>query len=585
MPQALSRSAWLTRDTWLKVAIGVSVLLVLGSAVLHRFTGIDRLLWGSDELATLLPGMRLHLLPWFNLGDPVRENFFKSLVMPVHGLGDTVFFYLVVAVFRTLDLSLTEANLFRAAATLSVASLGLLFVFVRRLFGVGAALVALSLGAWNTYLIALAKTGFQITFIVFLQIAVLYGYLQHVSQNRWSTSVLVSALMILCAGSELFYLAPILLGLHWAYRRTVTRGEHVLSSESRGTSVGFCDQKNLLVWGGYGLMFLVNVFLFFKVGRQLDLTLFGHLFMKGSLNAQWFPDYGLRTLLDGINGLMPFVPGFAYVAFAAAAFVLIRHRRAPLAVFFAGYFLLMTALMYLGKVGHGFNLVHLLVPAFIVIGVAVVDLVATLFQRRGRSRQVSGALAGLTAFAVLIPVARPWQPRETMQPPIPEPYRCVKAVGSAVRELGHPGMHVMVLSNHAFIPTSLEYYLGLTASTGDNEPTQLFYVRDTTDAYLPSHLAQRLGIGHFDYYVDLVKEAFPSKERFLADLHTTGVHEVAQIVFDGEVFARVYSPEAVEPRTISLETAEQGFDRRYAKWNNLFHNVNVGTFWYFGANY
>lgn len=577
-PSRSSRTAHSVRVVSLVV-----ILAVFLSASLHRFMGTDHLFFGNDELSCLMAGIRLNLLPWFNLGASLRENFFKSLVMTVHGLGDTVFFAVVVGLFRLLNVPVTEGNLFGAGAALSIASLLLLTLFVRRLFGIGVALVALALAAWNPTLVEFSKTGFQINFIVFLQIASLYGYLLHLSQNRWRYSLLMCGLMTLCGGSELLYLPPLLLVLHAAYARHVKAQPLNTQPGPREACVGLLDRKNVVAWSGYGLALLLNLFLFFKIGRHLDLTLIGHLYVKRQTGTSWFPDYNLQPFLNGFNSTMDVIPGFAYAVAVATGLVFVGHRRSPWAIFFVSYVGLGALLAYFMKFGNSFNFIHLLIPSIVVIALAWTHLVAPLFSRFVRRHGSASELAGILGVAIVCLLTIPWKVRPAPEPPAP--YRCMKAVGYVVRELGHPDMRVFLMSDNMFVPMSMEYYLGLSSSGSGDFPTHLFFMREPHERYYPDRLARRLGFNHFDFYVDFFLEQFPAKSAALKDLEANSMHEVARI-YDGDALcARVFSPSPSELKAISVQQGEEGFDRTYAYWKNLFYDRHIGTCYYFGIYY
>lgn len=561
-----------------KPASLVLAMPILVSAAWYRFKDADHLLFGSDQMITLMAGIRLHLLSWWNLGAPIRDNFFKSALMSIHGLGDSALFYPAVGVFRLLHIPVTEANLFSAGATFSVLSLVLLWRLVSRFFGPGPALVTLALAAWNPPLITTATLGYQMNCVVLLQIATLYAYMLHVTKNRWWCSVLTSGLVILCAGSELFYIGPVLLALHWACRRGAAREE----------TVGWWAPKNFLVWGGYAGMLLVNLVIFLQLPPGLDLTLFGHLALKPAIQQTWSPAYTLQTFADGIESLMPsrlrqgaLVLGISLVVISCS-----RLRSRPFVLFAVGLCAFMAGLTYMMHFTHLYNLMHLLVPMLIIVGLAIHQSLLPLFSRWRATAKRSELLAGLAGVLVALSVFGPWAGTLRRVEHVPPAYTSMKAVGYAVRELGDPNMHVMILSDHAFMPASMEYYLGLSATFGEGHPTEIYTMQDDTEPYYPSRLAERTGVGQFDYYVDFVQESFPGKLAALADLASLKLHEVAQVSGrDGSLHARVYSPREAPLKRVTIDEGNAGFDRTYAQWENLFYDAYVGTIWYFGVNY
>jgi len=322
-----------------------------------------------------------------------------------------------------------------------------------------------------------------------------------------------------------------------------------------------------------------------KVGSRIDLTLLGHFFRKRQIEGTLNPGYGLSSLVGTFHDLVKVVPGFAYVVIGSIGVLLLGYRRSsrPFATFVVAYLFLMGFLTYAMKLTHGFNTLHLLLPAIIVVGVAAVTLVTGFVKRIVRLRGASEAVAGVLCVLLLMGFARPW--KRPPGPEVPEAYRGIKAAAAAVRTLGSTPMRVLVLSPHPFIPSTMEYYLGLAASSCHGAPIHLFYLRDTTDRYLPSRLARRLGFDTFDYAIEFVKEEFPGKAAFREDLARGGLKMVAEVTDGGEVSVRVYSPHLVTPLRLSLEEGNRAFEHTYARWERLFSDAHAGLFFYFGADY
>jgi hypothetical protein len=577
-------SAGVSRSVWW--AAGLATCLLLAAATVHRFAGTDRLFFTSDELGCLLPAIRLHWLPWWNLDGHVRYNFFKSAVMTLHGLGDTAFFYGVAGVCRVLRVGITEQHLMWSSAGLSAATLVVLWRFTRRFWGLGAAVAVLGLAAWMDSLITFSQTGFQITFVVFLQAAILWAYAAHASRDRWGSSLVAAALMALCAGSEVFFIAPVLLALHYTVWR-VFQGPVGGRPEGWNAYVGWWSRKNLVVWGAYAAVMALNLFLLIAYGTKVWLTMFGHVYRKRMVETVNHPDFGPGVFIGAIDQVLTPVPWGAGLALAAAVTLAFRSRRDLWSRFLLAYYVFVTGASYALKLSWLHNLIHLLIPHVLLVGVAGTQLATWAMARLTRRRWTAEA-AGLLLAAGVLTVARPFTVRASTTP-VPEPYRCIKAVGFAVRELGGEAMPrstVFVASRHTMIPTSMEYYLGLNAASDDGEPTALFHAKEgPIEQYLASAVAKRLGRESFDFYVEFARETGADHDALIADLHAGGLAEVARIVEGPEIHARIYARTARPLRTITIAEGNAGFDRRYARWPELFYHRGAGTVWYFGNNY
>src|SRR5688572_12708505 len=101
---------------WLRLVTFYLVPVVCFGIYL-RFTDLPDVFYrGTDELAEVMPGIRLHALPFFNLRDPIRYNFFQSMFYSQHGLGDVSFYYLMSGGLSLLGLPIAERFLFMGAA-------------------------------------------------------------------------------------------------------------------------------------------------------------------------------------------------------------------------------------------------------------------------------------------------------------------------------------------------------------------------------------------------------------------------------------------------------------------------------------
>jgi hypothetical protein len=125
---------------WLRVIIALAIPVVVFGIYL-RFAALqDVFCRAPDELAEMMPGLRLHALPILNLRDPIRYNFVQSLFYSQHGLGDVSFYYLASGALSLLGFPIGERYLFAAGGLtnlgLAVAG-GILAVWLFRSAGTG----------------------------------------------------------------------------------------------------------------------------------------------------------------------------------------------------------------------------------------------------------------------------------------------------------------------------------------------------------------------------------------------------------------------------------------------------------------
>jgi hypothetical protein len=112
--------------SWLRVLLVLSIpFAVFG--IYARTAGLpDAFCRSPDELAEVMPGIRLHALPVLNLRAPLRYNFVQSMFYSQHGLGDVSFYYLASGALSLLHLPVSERSLFlvSGATTLALAVAG-----------------------------------------------------------------------------------------------------------------------------------------------------------------------------------------------------------------------------------------------------------------------------------------------------------------------------------------------------------------------------------------------------------------------------------------------------------------------------
>src|SRR6185436_15298436 len=102
------------------------VLILTGAFVVFalyvRFADLGDVFCRSpDELAEIMPGVRLHALPITNLGAPIRYNFIQSMFYSQHGLGDVSFYYLASGMLSLVRLPVSEQWLFAASGATNLA--------------------------------------------------------------------------------------------------------------------------------------------------------------------------------------------------------------------------------------------------------------------------------------------------------------------------------------------------------------------------------------------------------------------------------------------------------------------------------
>jgi len=290
------------RVTFATIAHLGLLLGIVGFGAYCRFINIPKSFSGgaSDPFVNMFAGIRLHLLPWWNFNDLLRQNFFKSILYTVHGLADTLFYYPVVHLYTIFDIHLTEWNLFAAKAFLSTVTLLLVYYLAASLFNTWTGLLCATLLALSPTHVALSTHPDIVTFFVFLQVSSVLAYFWYLRRRAWWTAIPAAVLLGVQAGSENLYYAAIFIVLHFCY---VHEGRKSFGDNLVTFSRRFFSWRNILVWSPYLLMSVVNVYVYMRIGYQQDLTLLGHVlrfasagggagrFAARSARGQGLPDF------------------------------------------------------------------------------------------------------------------------------------------------------------------------------------------------------------------------------------------------------------------------------------------------------
>lgn len=518
------------------------IIVALCLGLWLRLRTIPTLFFGSDEMVCLFSGIRLHWLPLWNLQAQVRDNFWKSLVMSVHGLGDPLYFYVVTAVYRLMHIPFTEANLFRAGAVLGTATVYFLSRLTKRL-APEAVWPMLALAICSPALITSSTTGFQLNFILFLQVVILLTYQMHLTQAPpWRTALLM-VLMALCAGTELFYLAPVLGWLHL-------------------TSVGNRWRRvDMFVWAAYGAMLTFNLWLLWRIGWRDGLTLFGHFTHNLShITTRQAPWDFLRLCI--IDSLPLWWLGVSLIGAWRERFLI-------------GYAFMVGGMCWWMHLLSGMNLIHLWLPVALLLSVGLTRFLRESLRRCAWNPHWAGMIL---AFIFVCRLA-PWQIQSPLKERMPPAYfHSLKAVGCFVRDRGGPQTTVYLASSSQQVRVMAEYYFGLSASASDSESQHIFAF--TRPNYTLPMITKVLG-----HRPDFVVVFTGEQAGGTTTLDLTG-WALAGIVFDdrGDIAARIYASHASFVTTDTIRHGNARFDKRYAHYPALFTQRSCGTTWYFGES-
>lgn len=583
----------------------VLLLGIVSVGAYLRFANIPETISGAQtlHLSTFFAGLRLYLLPWWNFTDWLRQNFFKSLFYTTHGLSDTLFYYPVVKVYSLFNIPLTEWNLIAAQALLGTLTIVLVYCLIASLFDAPAGLIGATLLALSPAHMVFSTGGGSLTFVIFLQVSSVLAYLWSLRRPTWWTAILAAIMVGIQAGCTNFYYIAILLFLHFCH---VHEEQGSLKENAISFRHSVLSWRSILIWSPYFLMWIINIYVYSRIGHQQDLTLLGHIFNYSSTSPYGVPISGLVTsAFRIINSSFRFDDILFYSYTVVYLFALAMNlgcaRRFTMKGFVLWWSILVTALiMYSIRRQGAQNAVHLLLPSSMLIAATVSDgLKPVVLWLRARGQPRGAPVFGFLILALMLVLTSDILPtiskysygrygrRHHYNSDV---FRGMKAAGAVVRTLGNPKMNVFVLTTNEEALAPMEYYSGLSYSNSDYEPNQLFYhnVRYAPPGGIlqPETLISAYCLKDFDFYVEFVREPpYPQKASEIARLKSRWVHLVAVIHRDtdnSQPEVRIYSSHAIPFGRYFISEQEDLFDRQFANTDNLFYNVNIGTGYFFG---
>ena len=592
---------WIRRiPVWVRVAIVLSVPIA-GFGMYLRFAGLPDVFCKSpDELAEMMPGLRLHALPILNIRDAPRYNFIQSMFYSQHGLGDVSFYYLSSSALSALGLPISERWLFAASgvANLCLALAGgALGAQVIGSVGTGWIFAILVLA--SPYYVFVSRTGWgRLTWTPLLLLLLFLGQWKAM-RNR---GVIWPAVFIVLAGfislTDGLVILPILLV------------SALLIPEGRvADRLRRLARDRIFLWGlaaiavgvGFGLLVGLEA-----RRRGTGLTLIGYVLFKGS-HGSLLPSFEvLAAWARYVDAYFPFRGTWLLIsgAFALAAREGFRGRMIG---FVAAWWLLaslgLIRYMSWGSDLSWLNAYQLAVPSYLLLAWLISSMAEGGLPV---ARRLPLAVRGGSAVALLVFFTAPMAlqaktvafgaaPAYGMTALTTETAsglnncRTVKAAAFYVRshERGLP--YVFHLSSDVFLGHIGEFYYGLSygRSLRPEEPNHLldFGLAQFHRRYAPEAFYRAYSVAQFDYYVSFSDNRDPFAMQAKSRLLSEGAHVVGIIWNDGRVIGQVLSFHDEPPIDLEYRTAAQAWDRTFAHPKTLLQQGLTGSAYHFGYNW
>jgi len=597
------------RRSWSWPLVAVAAAAAAFGCYLRFADNIDAFCQIPDELAEMMPGIRLHALPFLNLGDPIRYNFFQSMFYSQHGLGDVSLYYLASGLLSLLHLPVSERYLFAVGGVtnigLAIAG-GLLTARVLRRPSAGwifAILVFVS-----PFWVFVSKTGWGRLTWTPLLVVLLFLCQQRAMTRRgaWSSAAFW-ALAGFISLTDGFVLLPLIgvLGLLLVEGPLPQRLRRLASDR---VFVSACAVAAIGVAAELAMGLAAR-------RRGTTLTMMAYAMLRGGAGGLVPSSEALRSWAHAVDYYFPFNGGWTIVA-AAWVLAVADGMRGRMIGLVAAWWLLAS----LGVLRYSQAMVaihngmttwlsssQLAVPSLLLVAWligeivdrrgAIADRVSPL-ARAGALLAVVVALAGLMAKEATR-IAFDSGSSSAFDTPIEHlvhyriiplsACRTVKTAAFYVRSHQSGVPYVFHLASSVYLGPIGEFYYGLSygRSPRPEDPNHLLdfgrnqFGRD----YPPEAFAGPYGLDRFDYYVEFVDNHDALTQPTIDELLAQGARVVCTVTDGGRTIGRILSFHGEAPITIDYKTAAAGWDRAFGRASTLLQQPLAGTAYHFGYNW
>jgi hypothetical protein len=584
-----------------RLAVPGTLGLAVGLGFLLRVYHLDNIFWNCEAL-TVMTGLRLHSLPFFNLSEHASLNFFKALFTEVGGMRHILSVFVSSSVYQVLGLPVTEFWLLFTYALLGTLAIVLVFWLGRALGDTRAGLIAATLFAFSEPVIKSHRTDnaeATVTFIVALSFVLLMVYRTH---RTLTAAVGMGLLLAVMTCMESIMLMPLMLYLLGTYvtDAAATPGARLLQF------VRFLlSPHGVALWAPSVAILGMHYYVYTRVGVS-GLGLFGYI-------GYQYGDTHL-SLMDRMSGVVGvnrqyasyyFVPWIYWATLGAFLLLMIRTKfrfRSELLRFSAVSFFYAMLVFISIPSSWSVGMLHLYtydvvnVLFFSAVWCAFIDWLVVHAPLGPSATGIRrGAFASIGILLVLLAVG---QTGRALKQPVM--VNTLKAVGFYLHEYGGRQATVYNLwsCQGRCMDALSEYYYGkLVMNTPwSNEWKRQSFCRGT--ATVETTLKQ-YGLQDFDFYVNLRevpledRSGGPSRipgrtSRFYGTDGTTaelvsrlGLRRVSSIIYRGRVLAEIYSRHGYPTRDLDVMAAGLEWDDKYARVREIATSPWVGlcSFW------
>ena len=535
-----------------------------------------------NEAFTFTGAIALHYLPivFDDFQAHVLDNFWKFLFHGFHGLGDFLYFYLVIHIFNLTGLPITPHNIYISTALLILFSIFIISLLSKLLFSNKVAFFVFIFLSTNVSLLKYSKEIFYmslaipIPFLLFLSFYLLY------KKGSIFYIVLFPAILTYAMGTEMIFFIPILI----FYIICVIKNE----TEAK---LNFKKTKNIII---YIFVFLPGVLMFlfqFYLYKRLGVSGLG---IFGRVKAGYSPSLSginISDLFVKFNSLITETLGNK-LFFYSLIFIILLHFGLLVSRkirFFSYINFIFVALLF-----HSFQSVLTFNRPYIIVGYAIIFFsfyLAYLHQKFSKSKVTKLAVQIVIVAFIAVSFNSIYQSYKSIQV-LPE--RCYKSIGYFVRNYGSKYSKIYNFGLNRAENQKCEYYYGknymIYSDASQSNPLRkskyfkydrkllkLIYsdINISYDSLLEHNKATKMDFYVF-YYYDIKK--YP---KVLTSLESLSFKKVAEVYDNNNLIAEIFSKLPLEFQQMDKKIFNKKWEKEYAHLYQIYghHRMGITSIW------
>tara|TARA_Y100001960_G_scaffold237456_1_gene250221 strand:- start:953 stop:2803 length:1851 start_codon:yes stop_codon:yes gene_type:complete len=529
------------------------------------------------ETYCIYNGLRLHILEFFNFGDHISENFFKSFFGGLSGLRYPISGYIFSTVYGWLGIPINEFWIRFFYIFLGMLCVIGTYFLGQKLLDRQAGLLGAAILAINHHQVEISRhEGAQIM-VTFIVLACVMSLIYYRNKQTWFRRTLLSILIATVSGMESIMMLPLIV----IYQLMLfVAPESSYSKRLVGCFRYLLSKENILIWFPCFLMLLINAYVYLRVGMS-NIGLFAYILYKQKVA------FSGQTLFDSqiwnIESYRHFLsPEFLFCSLAAFIFLIDLHRQK---IFLLSKLLIFSGVgffysMFWFFVSGGSNYNHFIVEPLNALFLATIWIsVIRLITEKIKGAHTSFFLYAVLALFITTSAQDELQSvlkRQNLIHPL-------KSIGYYIHEYGggNPSAYLMLTCEDAYVLASSEFYFGtqiMDMEADYNAPRKLFCqgsksIKETLEAYKLNDFDFYIAIYSFAVSEPRISNSFRKpytpngSEKLNAqkkELQSQGVKSVGVVRNRGLILGEIFSRRDVPFKDMEIDDYDPLWDEKYA---------------------